>query len=494
MSSENCMRTHRSYLWSGPVRSARILAPGLGLAAAVALSVIGEHDASACGGCLTPPPPEGEVESVITDEKMIFSISKDQTTLYDEIEYSGSPSSFAWVLPIKGTVTVGLSADILFSTMESLTATQVFAPPTGCPPPPTCGNGYGFAAPGAELAADAGAKASTVTVTSQAQVGPYETVQLQSSDGSALTNWLHSHGYNVPASDAPVIAAYVAQHFNFLALKLIPGKGVQAMQPVRVTSKGASISLPLHMVAVGTGPTTGITIWVIADGRWQPQNFPTFTISDPEIAWDWTTNSSNYETLRLSKEASFKGKGWQIESSLEQSQYTLRTYVTNSVQNGTAGPGSYTPLGGAGSGDAGSTDAGPGGESDGGDIDGELAAANADIDVLFAGISGLNARITRMRSDVVHSALSTDMYLEASKDQAELTNLHYPTAQIGQPLCPVYDSDCNQIGEAPRDQVLADANGGCNTTRSPSSSRGAVAFLLAAIGFTVMRLKRKRRR
>jgi hypothetical protein len=104
-----------------------------------------------------------------------------------------------------------------------------------------------------------------VTVTSQKQVGPYETVQLHSNDGSALTSWLKTNGYVVPAADAPVIAAYAAQKFDFLALKLVPGEGVNAMQPVRVTSKGASISLPLHMVAVGTGATTGITIYVVAD-------------------------------------------------------------------------------------------------------------------------------------------------------------------------------------------------------------------------------------
>ena len=110
------------------MRNARVLGALAGLAAAMVIA--GERDARACGGCVTPPT---EVESVITDEKMIFSISKDQTTLYDEIEYSGSPSSFAWVLPIKGTVTVGLSADILFSTLESLTATEVVQPTPDCP-------------------------------------------------------------------------------------------------------------------------------------------------------------------------------------------------------------------------------------------------------------------------------------------------------------------------------------------------------------------------
>src|SRR5271154_6481874 len=102
------------------MRSRRALGVCLGVVAAVAS--LGGRDARASGGGLHPLPPPVENESVIPDEKMIFSISKGQTTLYDEIEYSGSPSSFAWVLPIKGTVTVGLSADLLFSTFEQLTA------------------------------------------------------------------------------------------------------------------------------------------------------------------------------------------------------------------------------------------------------------------------------------------------------------------------------------------------------------------------------------
>src|SRR5579871_5169990 len=100
----------------------------LGALTALAVAVVGEKEASACGGCVIPP----EVVTVITDEKMMLSISKDQTTLYDEITYSGSPSSFAWILPIRGTVTVGLSGDLLFKTIDLLTQTTV-NPPT----PPT---------------------------------------------------------------------------------------------------------------------------------------------------------------------------------------------------------------------------------------------------------------------------------------------------------------------------------------------------------------------
>src|SRR6202043_3296116 len=82
----------------------RALAPGmlrsavaLALSLVSALAVMAERDASACGGCFHPPT---QSQSDITDERMLLSVSTLQTTLYDQIRYSGTPSSFAWVLPI----------------------------------------------------------------------------------------------------------------------------------------------------------------------------------------------------------------------------------------------------------------------------------------------------------------------------------------------------------------------------------------------------------
>jgi hypothetical protein len=459
--------------------------------------LFGARDARACGGCFTPPE---ETESVITDEKMILSISMNQTTLYDEIEYSGSPGSFAWVLPIKGNVEVGLSADLLFQTIEQLTATVVLQPPTNCPPPPSCiEDGYGV---DTDTAGDDSGADDTggdpVTVTAQAQVGPYETVQLHSTDGSALNNWLTAHGYQIPASTQPIIDAYVTEGFDFLALKLVPGVGVQAMQPVRVTSQGAAPSLPLHMVAVGTGATTGITIWVVADGRWQPKNFPTFTITDAEIAWDWVTSSSNYESLRLSKEATFGGRGWQIESSLELNQNTITQTLEQAIEYGSITGGySAPPASDGGTPDAGTGDGGEGYDA-GADGGSGLTAADADLAVLFAGISQPSVRFTRMRSDVAKSALSVDMALEASSDQSELTNQHNPGQQIGEPECPVYDSDCEVTGTAPRSEAAASSSvggSGCTTTGPARESEpsGATGALIVLAGLTLVRAQKKRR-
>jgi hypothetical protein len=72
---------------------------------ALALSLAPARDAAACGGCFHVPGESTQVAS----HRMVISISQTQSTLWDQIQYSGSPSTFAWVLPVKGQITIGLS-------------------------------------------------------------------------------------------------------------------------------------------------------------------------------------------------------------------------------------------------------------------------------------------------------------------------------------------------------------------------------------------------
>jgi len=481
------------------MRQVRTLGALVGAAALALGMVAGERDAVACGGEFVPP---NENDSVVTDHRMILAIGSQQTTLYDEIEFKGAPASFAWVLPIKGAATVALSADVLFATLDQLTSSQVVEPPVNCPPPPDCGDFDGEPEAEGAAAADAGSAKSAVTVTAQQQVGPYETVQLHSSDPNALNTWLTQHGYSIPTAVAPIVAGYVNDGFDFLAMKLAPGQGVTAMQPVRVTTAGASPVLPLRMVAAGTGTTTGITLWVAASGRWQPQNFPFFTIKDSELAWDWNTNASNYETVRLAHEAQLGGKGWQVESSLDLNEASITSLIQQSLEFGAPGTsGGYLPVGDGGV-EAGASNGVDAGASDAAVVDGGFESAATveqdDFNALFVGGSSGVVRFTRIRSDIAHTALTVDLQLEASSDPSELSNVHNTTSQIGEPECPVYNNSCQVTGSAPRSVAIADASpggGGCSTatTRSSFGSSAALGAMFGLIGFGVLRSRRKRR-
>lgn len=466
----------------------------LAKAALAAIAITGsilsvEGDARACGGCFIPT----ENPTVVTDHRMILSVSKDQSTLYDQIKYAGSPSSFAWVLPISGTVDVGLSSDIVFSALDGMTQTQITPPPQNCPPPPDCG-GRGVFAPSASAG---GAEDSNggVTVTKREVVGPYETVQLKATTPGALATWLSTNGFNVPPDVQPVVDKYVTENFDFLALKLVPGKTVQDMRPVRVTTKGAATVLPLRMVAAGTGSTVGISLWVVGEGRYETQNFPSFVIPTSDIAWDWSQNKSNYTELRAEKTVTGGGKAWEVESSILLNRSNVENAVTYGYynNNNNGGPPSSDPEIQAQQAYLPVTD-----PQTGNVIKTAQQVRSEDLATLFAGVPAAATRITRMRADLAHAALDADLVMTASKDQAELSNIRQLTKELNEPLCPVYNG-CDTAGTAPRSEAVARANasGGnesfaCST--SSSSRPSAPAWLGLGGGFLALALVKAARR
>lgn len=444
-----------------------------------------EGTAAACGGCFHGPETTPENNTVVTDHRMALAIDLEQTTLYDQIRYQGSPESFAWVLPIRGAATVGVSSDALFAALDATTAVQVNAPPMNCPQA-DCSGSSGCGATSTSAAgdfgfADAGTGDPSVSVISQATVGPYETVQLRASDPTALGAWLSKNGYAIPAAIQPIVSAYVKEQFDFLAVKLVPGKSVRAMVPIRVTTQGASPQLPLRMVAAGTGANVGITLWVVADGRWEPQNFPSFVIRQDELVWDWGTSSSNFKELRTQKNAQLGGGAWEQESSITLSYASLQMRLQGSPSASGGGNVPYEPVK----------------NENGSVIRTPAEAMRDDLDALGARFAGAS-RITRLRADLPRAFLATDLTLQASPDQGQLSTVRTVTKEAGEPQCPIYDG-CTYVRQGTRSEAIravgdspASLEGGaCSThrTRAFVGSGGLVA-VAAVLGL----LRRKRRR
>jgi hypothetical protein len=432
-----------------------------GLAAGSLLLAATARDARACGGCFHPPAPVQD-GTVVTDHRMIFAVSPAQTTLYDEIQYQGSPSSFAWVLPIHGPVTVGLSSDVLFAALDQVTQTTIVAPTLPPCPSPTfcdCGGASSGGGTGGDFSLSDGAAAPPpVTVISQSVVGPYDTVQLQSTDPMALDSWLQANGYTIPTAVQPIIAEYVSEGFDFLALRLAPGQGVQAMRPVSVTSTGAGLSLPLRMVAAGTGPTVGITLWVIATGGYEPQNFQTFTISASDLVWDWSQNISNYSTLVSQKETALGSAAWQIESALDVSPFHVENLVLQDSASNDYLP--VPPTSGTVA-EGGVAEAGVG---DGGAGETADAVRTKDLATCFPE-GGSSVRVTRMRADLSQAALANDLVLEASADQSTMSNVYQVTQSVNAPVCPaVTQTTCPPCG------------GGVDNDASPTGDDAGVPY------------------
>jgi hypothetical protein len=404
-----------------------------------------EGDARACGGCF-PPPRES---TVVTDHRMAFTISPTQTVLWDQIQYAGDPSEFAWVLPVKPGTEVELSRDAWIGALDASTQPQIQGPAPTSRPSTGCGCGS-FASATAYDSAGGGAP---VQVVEQKVVGPYETVTLRSTDPNALDTWLTSHGFAISDTIKPTVDAYVSEGFDFIALRLQPGQGVRAMQPVRVVAPGADPSLPLRMVAAGVGSQVGLTLFVIGEGRYEAQNFPNATVDDSRLVWDSTQNRSNYQDLVEALMGSNGGRTWVTEYA-QKPDITRSNYPTylgfgtpgladayySACQSGSPGFRDFdASLDGAPADDA-AADASDASDTDASDASSDAASpADAgtsdpcsgfdDLDLAMKGLHSYSVYLTRLRARLAPDALKAgDLRLIASRDQSAVSNLHYASA------------------------------------------------------------------
>ncbi len=403
------------------------------------------RDAGACGGCFAPP---GSVQ-VVTDHRMVLSLSPTQTILWDQLRYSGQPADFSWILPIRNGagVRIELGDDQFVSVLDNLTAPVLEPPPR--PYPPYCGvTEEDRQTPSAgAAAADAG---TSVQVLQESVVGPYQTVTLHGDDPTALRTWLQTNGYNVPAPTQPVIDYYVGLHLDFVALRLRPGEGVSAMQPVRITSPGYNASLPLRMIAAGTANKVGLLLMVVASARIEAMNFPNGEVAQDSLTFDFDHPSDPTTDLRTAFDTlnhASGGRAWVTESAQQFQEQSI-------VQ----------PLQFRGGGGA------------------------DDVRLAFQGI-GTGAVVTRMRADLAASALDADLSLGASDRP-----LRERTYQYGHVLHtpPPYPPCGSAVFGTPIDPT-GHTTSACSAQPGGSSARSGGGLVLA-LGAAFAAVRRMRRR
>jgi hypothetical protein len=424
--------------------------------------------------------------SLVTDHRMAFSMSPAQTVLWDQVRYSGSPSDFAWVLPVRAGARVELSTDAWLAALDATTQTVIVGPATTCGGAPSTqyegggGGGCGASTSASETSytpasEDDGGGASPVQVLSQSVVGPYQSVTVRSSQGEALGAWLVTNGYEVVAGMQPVIDAYTTSGFDFIALKLRPGQGVQAMQPVRVVTPGADPTLPLRMVAAGIGVQVGLELFVLSEGRYHTQNFPDATVDFSRLAWDPYKDISTYDTLAQEALAANGGTGWLTTFSGAASlglgyangvnPGLQLAYQANCVPSIPLCP----PVGEAG--------------GDAGDEAGVSSCMPAitcdDLDLAMTGISRGSLWITRLRAMLPAGALGSDLVLEATASQTPVSNLHSTTKYTDPNFNPCPASNAGTTG---RSSPAASTTSACSTARVPRNRyAGAVVLCLASV-------------
>ncbi|MDC0747354.1 DUF2330 domain-containing protein [Polyangium mundeleinium] len=437
------------------------------LAATLLASLTATEDAAACGGCFVPP----SQSTVVSAHRMALSISPKQTVLWDQIQYNGDPKSFAWVLPVKPGAVIETSTDAWFDTLDAATTTQIFQASVDCGNSGGSGFGCSDALAGRAFSAaedgSNGGGGPSVTVVHRGTVGPYQTVTLSTDTPGALNGWLDSAGYTIDPSTQPVIDAYAAEKFDFIAIKLLPDKDVAAMTPVRVVQPGASATLPLRMVAIGTGANVAITLFMITEGRWEAKNFNNVVAPVDLLSWDFKTQASNYGELRTKVLEQNGGASWLTAFAFQGGLFSqlpglfsfqgFRTYTTGGngsfadsiaaayVQQGLANgettdgacSASFANVSKSGVMVSNPCPAGvplddPScGEVGSGEIDARTLSCGP-LDDLAVAMNGLHPKdvwLTRLEANLPRAALDNDLVLEPAALQETVDNMHQ--ARIG---------------------------------------------------------------
>jgi hypothetical protein len=226
-------------------------------------------------------------------EKIIFVDNADATiTAIVQIEYAGPPQKFAWVIPVPGMPTIGISSSTVFRRLDAATTPQYWleVAATG-----TCTQGD---TPQAALGAryevggaqsDAGTPAP-VDVIDQGSVGQYEYVDIAVDPAlgdpvAAATDWLTGHGYDLSGLDGKALGPYLREGLNLLAFKLQSGADAGAIRPVILSYESKRPSIPIRAAAVAAQAHMAMKVWVIGPAQAVPVNYQAVALDDGLLDW-----------------------------------------------------------------------------------------------------------------------------------------------------------------------------------------------------------------
>ena len=243
----------------------------------------------ACGGffCFTQPVDQSA-------ERILYLQRGNQITVHIQISYKGDDTQFSWVLPLQKQPTLGIGSDSVFQILEQFTS------PTyqlQWQPKDNCYGYYGCMEDGGTGGGPSagGGGNGGVTVLSQQNIGPYETVVIQGDTGAAIVKWLNDNKFVQPAATTALVDVYAQQKYVFLALKLQKDKGVGDLAPIVITLPETAPCLPLRLTQLAASPDMPIVAWVLGQHRAIPKNFLHVVLNDSVI--DFLGGGSNYKSV-----------------------------------------------------------------------------------------------------------------------------------------------------------------------------------------------------
>lgn len=465
------------------------------------------HEARACGGGTFGPSNQTNT-TFVSGHRVAIAMSPAHTVLWDQIEYSGAPAEFAWVMPVRSGATIDVASDAWLEVLDAATSPVITSPDLSCRSSESggcsCLGAAGADAPGGR-GPDTG-----VTVVHEGAVGPYMTVTISAAMPGAASKWLTDNGYNIPADIQPILDDYAKQGMDFIALRLKPDQGVAQMKPVRVTTPGLSTTFPMRMLQAGTGDKVALKLFVISEARYEPAGFADLVIDGSKLTWDFgkTKDASNYADVRGQALATNNGKTWITAYSKQGALLTTPPdatsgyLVSGQVETNLAQAYFDQALANSEIGTRCAADTLPSVDSTSdkvvelcppgqpctmlgsNEIDSRQYECNGirDLEEALVGLHPGSVVLTRLEAELPRAALLTDLTLAPAADPRSVDNVIKAKQTKGSP-----PTDCTVVAAA--------GPMGTSTSGGPPRRRGmvAIAMTLAAAALAVARRSRRQR-
>ncbi len=286
------------------------------LALLCGLSLV-QRPAEACGGLFC------DSSNVVNQaaERIVFSQDGEgNVTQIVEILYDGDADQFAWLLPVPGTPTPGVSSTQALDSLQrntnpqyQLNVSRESCYVDGGEGDSTGGDGDGDG-DGDSLGGGG------VVVLDSGQVGEfeYDTIQVIDPDepGQAAVDWLEENGYDIGDIGAVVLEPYLANGLNLMAFKLQKNASEGAIRPISLEFVAqdkyqVGMTIPLRPTAVAANDDMPILVWVLGEDRAIPTNY--YSLELNELLINWFSPSNNYNDVVTAAADAAGGQGFVTE-------------------------------------------------------------------------------------------------------------------------------------------------------------------------------------
>jgi hypothetical protein len=275
-------------------------------ALAALVGVTAPRVALACGGtfCDRPTSPTAPPAMPVdqTGENILFVMDGKSVEAHVNIQYTGDPERFAWIVPVPTIPTsIEPGSQPLFSNMLAATVPTLSVASVRGDSCSTFGAGTGFGCstsesadsaafgPGEEDSArgegEGGSSGGGLQVVEKKQVGAYEVTVLDGGTAEELLTWLDENDYLVPENTGSLLPAYLEKGYAFLAVKLVAGAGLDEIHPIVFTYPGNQPCVPLRLTAVAAKEDMEIRAFFLATGRYVPKNYKLVLLNDVRLDW-----------------------------------------------------------------------------------------------------------------------------------------------------------------------------------------------------------------